>query len=82
MNPEFPTYRKLSNSKAFYKINSPDEFEEIQLLGRKRLYYVHEAVQYFEKLKIKDMLALRDNYLASSADEWNENLNRRRQQRS
>lgn len=73
MEAVFPVYRKLSNLKAFYKINSPDEFEEIQVLGRKHFHYVYKAGQYFEKLKIKDMLALEGGfYLESSEDEWNE----------
>ena len=72
METVFPFYRKLSNSKAFYKINSPDEFEEIQLLGTKRLHYVHAALQYPEKLKIRDMIALEDpSYLESGEEEWN-----------
>ena len=31
----YPQYRKYSNNKSYYKIISPEEFEEIQLLGGK-----------------------------------------------
>ena len=72
MDVVFPVYRKLSNSKAFYKINSPEEFEEIQLLGSKRFHYVHQARQYPEKLKIRDMISQEDtSYLESTSAEWN-----------
>ncbi|MCE3294559.1 MAG: hypothetical protein K0R65_273 [Crocinitomicaceae bacterium] len=72
MDPIFPIYRKLSNSRAFYKINSPDEFEEIQVLGSKRFHYTHQARQYPEKLKIMDMIALEDgSYVESDENEFN-----------
>lgn len=71
----FPYYRKLKNGKIHYKISSLDLFEELQMLGQKRLYHRIEAPQYPEKLKIIDMIALADeNYLESSEEEWKEFL--------
>ncbi len=71
MDISFPVYRKLANSKAFYKINSPDEFEEIQVIGSKRIHYRHQAKHYPEKLKIRDMIALEGGlYLESAEKEW------------
>lgn len=73
----FPAYRKLSNNKAFYKINSPDEFEEIQLFGTKKRHYLHRAKLYPEKLKIMDMLSAENGlYLLSSPGEWEDLLER------
>lgn len=66
----FPIYRKLSNNKSFYKINSNEQFEEIQVIGSKQKYFIHEANQYPEKLKIMDMIQLDTNYLESNLTEW------------
>ena len=39
----YPQYRKYSNNKAFFKIISPDKFEEIQVLGNKISLHIFEA---------------------------------------
>ena len=68
----FPQYRKLANSKSFYKITSDRNFEEIQLVGSLKNKYMFEAKIYPEILKINDLLDLVDeNYLESSESEWN-----------
>lgn len=53
---EFPQYRKLINERSFYRIESLDEFTELQQVGS--IIFVHKvyAKQYPEKLKILDML--------------------------
>ncbi len=73
MSTSFPVYRKLSNSKVFYKIISSVEFEEIQLMGSKLNFSTHKAIQYPEKLKIMDLIDLEQSFLESSENEW-ENL--------
>ncbi len=72
MNVPFPIFRKLSNSKVFYKIISSVEFEEIQLMGSKLNFSFHKAIQYPEKLKIIDLINLEVNFLESSENEWKE----------
>lgn len=68
---DFPYYRKLSNGKNYYKILDSNHFEEIQLLGNKRIFHKAEAVQYPEKLKIMDLLALENPaYLEATEQEW------------
>lgn len=68
---EFPIYRKLKNDKAFYKINSDIQFEEIQIIGSKRKYFLHEANQYPEKLKIMDMIEGQNGlYLPFTNEDW------------
>ena len=68
----FPQYRKLSNEKAFYKIVDERNFEEIQLIGSKKLIYSTYAEQYPEILRIKDMLnCLNDFFIISTEEEWN-----------
>lgn len=68
----FPVYRKLSNNKVFYKINSMIDFEEIQLIGKKAFRSIFKANQYPEKLKIMDMIANESPYENSTSEEWNE----------
>ena len=67
----FPQYRKLANGRTFYKIVDDRNFEEIQLIGTKKMFYRITATQYPEILKIQDMLDLFENvYLSSSESEW------------
>jgi hypothetical protein len=37
--PSYPLFRKYVNGKNFFKIISPSEFEELQLLGKKWTLY-------------------------------------------
>jgi hypothetical protein len=74
----FPCFRKLSNSRVFYKINSDIEFEELTFIGSKVKHNLISAIQYPELLKIKDMLSLNTaSYLLSSKNEWESYLNDR-----
>jgi hypothetical protein len=69
-NTDFPQYRKLSNDKSFYKIQSERLFEEVQLMGSKVFRYRVEADQYPEIVKIQEMLKLEEPYLMISAEEF------------
>lgn len=69
----FPQFRKLSNEKAFYKIIDERNFEEIQLVGSKKLIYQTYAEQYPEILRIQDMLNCLDGlFIIISENEWGE----------
>jgi hypothetical protein len=39
MTITYPQYRKYPNNKAYFKIVSPTEWEEIQILGSKHIYH-------------------------------------------
>lgn len=67
---EFPQYRKLSNGKSYYKIESLKRFEEIQLVGRLKHRYTIEAQQYPEMVRIYDMLNLEGAFEEATAEEW------------
>ncbi len=67
---EFPQYRKLSNSRAFYRIENEFLFTEIQLIGKKSFELHFKATKYPEILKIKEMLACEEPYLISSIQEF------------
>lgn len=57
----FPFYCKYINGNSFFKVESLNKFIELQKIGSKVLKHEIEAVQYPEKLRIMDMLELRDN---------------------
>jgi hypothetical protein len=69
-NTHFPQYRKLSNGKTFYKIVDERTFEEIVLLGEKRMYFKTIAEKYPEMLRIKDMLELEVPFLVATEEEY------------
>ncbi len=67
----FPFYCKLSNEKSYYKVESPDVFIELQRLGSLISKYKIVANQYPEKLRIMDMMELKDGiWIASSKAEF------------
>lgn len=71
----FPVYRKYKNNRSYFKIISPDAFDEIRVIGSKSIVNTTEAKVYPEILFIKDMLL---NYSAMmeviSEAEYNERL--------
>lgn len=71
MNGEFPQFRKLSNEKSYYRIDSAQELTEIQRIGDK--YMVHRLIARIlpEKLLIADLLASDgSNYVRIGAEEF------------
>lgn len=52
----FPVYRKYKNNKSYFKIIQPDRFEEIQLIGSKRIVKQTTAKQYPEMVFINDLV--------------------------
>ena len=42
-NITYPQYRKYVNNKSYFKIITPDKFEEIQVLGNKKTINIFEA---------------------------------------
>jgi len=56
----FPQYRKLNNGKAYYKIVSENEFEELQIMGSKIFHHKFKVEQYPDLLRIKDMIDLHE----------------------
>jgi hypothetical protein len=70
-NTDFPQYRKLPNNKAYYRINSDRDFDEVQVLGSKILRYHHDAKQYPEILRIISMLACEEPFIQSDVNAFN-----------
>lgn len=69
-NTDFPQYRKLPNNKAFYRINSNRDFDEVQVLGTKVLRYHHDAKQYPEILRIMAMLDCEEPFIQAGHNEF------------
>ncbi len=72
---DFPQYRKLFNEKAFYKIIDDRHFEEIQLIGSRKVTHSITADKYPEILRIQDMLNLEYGYLECVQEEYERLLN-------
>lgn len=66
----FPVYRKLSNNKSFYRIDSERLFFEIQVVGNKSFLTQTEAKQYPEIIRIVDMLNFSEPFIESTSDEF------------
>ena len=64
----FPVYRKYKNNKSYFKIIQPKLFEEIQVIGSKKVIKLTEAKQFPEMLFISDLIS---NF-SVMADEINE----------
>ncbi len=69
-NTDFPQYRKLPNNKAFYRINSNRDFDEVQMLGTKVLRYHHDAKQYPEILRIMSMMDCEEPFIQAGNNEF------------
>jgi hypothetical protein len=52
----FPQYRRWSHGKNYYQLISPEEMLEIQVIGGSWTEHYLHAVQYPEKLHIRDLL--------------------------
>ena len=66
----YPEYRKLSNNKSFYKINSENSFEELQLIGTSVMRMTVNATKYPEIIRIKDMIDCKPPFEMSTAEEF------------
>jgi hypothetical protein len=52
----FPVYRKYKNNKSYFKIIQADLFEEIQIIGSKKIVKQTKATQYPEMVFIRDLV--------------------------
>jgi len=52
----FPQYRRYKNGLSYFKILSLTEFEEIKIIGEKRVLQHVTAMQYPEMVFINDLL--------------------------
>lgn len=69
--PDYPIYRKLSNQKSFYRIESITAFEEIQCIGSARIKTFFKAKKYPEMLRVKEMISCKTPFERSTELEYN-----------
>lgn len=74
MNWQFPVYRKYPNGKNFFKIISLVEFEELTLMGSKIIKHHIVAKIHPDRLRILDMLEMKDDLWQESNKVEFENL--------
>jgi hypothetical protein len=53
---DFPVYRKYKNNKSYFKIIHPRLFEEIQVIGSKKIVKQTEAKLFPEVTFVRDLL--------------------------
>jgi hypothetical protein len=53
---KFPVYRRYKNNKSYFKIINPKRFEEIQVIGIKRVVRETDAIQFPEMNFIRDLV--------------------------
>jgi len=53
---KFPVYRKYKNNKSYFKIINPTLFEEVQVIGNRKIIKIIEARLFPEKMFVKDLV--------------------------
>ncbi len=69
-NTDFPLYRKMIGAQVFYKVLNAREMEEILKMGSKLKFFMIEAKQYPEILKIADVIASAYPYESIEAEAY------------
>jgi hypothetical protein len=68
---EFPLFRRTSDGRHFYCIESDDRFQEVQIIGRRRVLHRVHATMYPELIRIREMIdGGGGRYLPATAAEW------------
>jgi uncharacterized protein YjcR len=68
---DFPQYRRRFDNKSFYKLLNERTLEEVQLIGNKAFIHQLEATQYFEILRLQEILNCEDGqYFESTEEEY------------
>lgn len=69
----FPIYRKYPHNRTFFKINSKDEFEELQLIGKHYSIHQIKAKILPDRNFIYDLIYdFKNNWEEISAADYNE----------
>ena len=69
----FPKFRMLVDGRHFYRIDDPEHFVEIQLVGSKRTVHEITASAYPEKVRVQQMIEMSDGlYAEIDAARWEE----------
>ncbi len=73
LDNSFPKFRMLIDGRHFYRIDGPEEFTEIQIIGTRRTIHDIKATAYPEKLRVRQMIDMSDGlYTEIDALRWEE----------
>lgn len=67
----FPQFRKLNNNKSYYRIDAPDRFVELQQIGKKWTKFEFKVDQFFDLMRVNDMLQSNAPFVLSTRNEFN-----------
>lgn len=70
----FPKFRKYTNNKSFFKIESDVNWSEIQIVGNKKMLHHFIAHQYPEKLFLQSLINFDGEGIKDSNETEFENL--------
>ena len=62
---KFPVYRKYSNDKSYFKVESESEFIQLQVIGKKVFESRITVVQYPERLLVNDLIKAEEPHILS-----------------
>jgi hypothetical protein len=65
----YPLYRKYSNCKSFFRIESEKEFWQVQLIGEKPFKSKIVAETYPEMLFVQDLINMSNNFIQEATNE-------------
>ncbi len=69
----YPLYRRTVDRRHVYRIESPDRFTEIQVVGSRLLTHVVHVRAYPEMVRLQEMIAAIDGrYEPMAASDWQE----------
>jgi hypothetical protein len=75
MNDRFPLFLKYSHERTYFKINSKENFDELNIIGSFYIYRNQQAQIFPEFAMIIDMMENQNgNWLAISKTEFEEKL--------
>jgi hypothetical protein len=74
---DFPQYRRRFDNKSFYKLVNERTLEEVQLIGDKAFIHRLEAAQYFEIIRLQEILVCEGGqYFDATEEEYDRAKNR------
>lgn len=75
MNYDFPIFRKYSNEKTYFRINSKENFDELIIIASYYIYRNQQALILPEFIMIVDMIDnLNNHWLPINESEFEEKL--------
>ena len=65
---KFPLYRKYSNGKSYFRVNSESHFTEVMFVGKRKEVYEFKAKIFPDVMLLKDMIAMENGAYEESSE--------------